>query len=82
MTKNRSRFILDAVRHELERQRREELRQSLQNPHEESAQVAELGIQDWCTGLPDDSDLVDAASGRAVRWSADEGWSTLHKDED
>ena len=82
MTRNRSRFILDAVRHELDRQRREELRQSLRNPHEESGQVADLGMKDWCAGLPEDSDLVDADSGRAVRWRADEGWSTLPTDED
>ena len=77
MTKNRSRFIVDAVRHELERQRREELLLSLRNPHEESLQVADLGIDDWCTGLPDDVDLVDPTSGRAVRWRAGEGWSTV-----
>ena len=77
MTKNRSRFIVDAVRHELERQRREELLLSLRNPHEESLQVADLGIDDWSTRLPDDVDLVDPTSGRAVRWRAGEGWSTV-----
>lgn len=76
MTQNRSRFIVDAVRHELERKRREELFVSLRNPHEESLQVADLGMDDWCAGLPDDVDLVDPTSGRAVRWRAGEGWST------
>ena len=77
MIRNRSRFILEAVRHELERQRRQELRLSLQNPHEESKQVAELGMKDWCAGLSEDSDLVDPGSGHGVRWRADEGWSNL-----
>ncbi len=80
MTKNRSRFIVDAVRHELERQRREELLLSLRNPHEESLQVADLGMDDWCTRLPDDVDLVDPTSGRAVRWRAGEGWSTVDQE--
>ena len=77
MTKNRSRFIVDAVRHELERQRREELLLSLRNPHEESLQVADVGMDDWCSSFPDDVDLVDPTSGRAVRWRAGEGWSTV-----
>ena len=81
MTKNRSRFIVEAVRHEIERQHREELRLSLKSPHGESEQVADLGMNDWCAGLPDDPDLVDPSSGRAVRWRKDEGWSTL-PDED
>jgi hypothetical protein len=76
MTNNRSRFILDAVRHELDRQRREELRLSLRNPHAEASQVAEWGMREWCAGLPDDSDLLDPASGRPVRWRRDEGWSS------
>jgi Arc/MetJ-type ribon-helix-helix transcriptional regulator len=80
MTKNRSRFIVDAVRHELERQRREELLVSLRNPHEESLQVADLGMDDWSAGLPDDADLVDPTSGRAVRWRAGEGWSTVDQE--
>lgn len=77
MTTNRSRFIVDAVRHELERKRREELLVSLRNPHEESLQVADLGMEDWCAGIPDDVDLVDPASGRAVRWRAGHGWSSF-----
>ncbi len=33
--KNRSKFVADAVRNELDRRRREELRKSLMNPHPE-----------------------------------------------
>ena len=36
--KNRSKFVADAVRNELDRRRREELRRSLQNPHPETAE--------------------------------------------
>jgi hypothetical protein len=81
LTKNRSRFIVDAVRRELARQRREELRLSLRHPHEESDQVAELGVADWGAALPDDSDLLERGSGRAVRWRSEEGWSSPDPDE-
>ena len=50
-TRNRSKFILDAVRRELERRRREDLRISLRNPHEESQLVADLGIDEWAALL-------------------------------
>ena len=76
MTNNRSRFILDAVRHELLHRRREELRLSLSNPHTEASQVADLGLNEWCAGLPDDSNLVNPGAGRSVRWRAGEGWSS------
>ena len=33
--KNRSKFVTETVRHELDRRRRDELRRSLQNPHPE-----------------------------------------------
>lgn len=72
---NRSRFIVEAVRRELARKRREELLVSLRNPHEESSQVADLGVDDWAASLPEESDSLAPASGRAVRWRAGEGWS-------
>jgi Arc/MetJ-type ribon-helix-helix transcriptional regulator len=40
--KNRSKFVAEAVRHELDRRRRKELGRSLQNPHPESAELAGL----------------------------------------
>lgn len=52
--KNRSRFIAEAVRRELDRRRREELRRSLDNPHPESHEVAQLGFEEWSRGLPDE----------------------------
>ncbi len=66
---NRSRFIQEAVRHELQRRRREELYRSLRNPHPESLQTVDLGFDDWAQQLPDESvtDLVDLASGTEIR---------------
>jgi hypothetical protein len=34
-----------------------------------------MGVGDWGAALPDDSNLLDPRSGRAVRWRAEEGWS-------
>jgi hypothetical protein len=80
IAKNRSRFIVDAVRRELARQRREELRVSLRNPHEETSQVAELGVADWGASLPDEPNaLLDPGSGRAVRWRAGDGWTSIEE---
>ena len=74
--RNRSKFILDAVRRELERRRREELRQSLRNPHLDSESVADMGLTDWDSGLPveTDEDLVDPEGGSEVRWISGKGW--------
>lgn len=73
--RNRSRFILEAVRRELDRRRRLELRRSLEKPHEDTQAVAEAGFRDWASGLPDEeaSDLIDLNAGHAVRWTP-EGW--------
>ena len=74
--KNRSKFVLDAVRHELARRRREGLRRSLRSPHSESEPLAEAGFDDWVGGLPDEdaSALVDAKAGTPVRWVLGKGW--------
>lgn len=74
--KNRSKFVAEAVRHELDRRRRDELRRSLQNPHPESAELAEQGFAEWSSGLPaeDAKALVDSSAGKAVRWVPGEGW--------
>ena len=44
--KNRTRFVAEAVRGELERCRRAELRRSLQNPHSESVEFDDRGIEE------------------------------------
>jgi Arc/MetJ-type ribon-helix-helix transcriptional regulator len=74
--KNRSKFVADAVRHELDRRRREDLRRSLQNPHPESAELVDEGLGAWARSLPEDDTeaLVDSSAGKPVRWVSGEGW--------
>lgn len=76
LERNRSKFVVDAVRRELDRRRREELRRSLHQPHSESMELADSGIEEWARGLPpeDASTLVDFRAGKAVRWRPTEGW--------
>jgi hypothetical protein len=75
LERNRSRFIAQAVEHELARRRREGLVRSLQSPHPEAAELADTGLADWAAGLPaDDEGLLDPATGNPVRWVADQGW--------
>jgi len=73
--KNRSKFVAEAVRHEIDRRQREDLRRSLQNPHPESA-LAEQGLEEWARGLPaeDAAALVSPDAGKPVRWVSGEGW--------
>ena len=63
------------VEQELNRRRRVELRKSLQNPHAESTGLAEVGFQEWSTGLPaEDATDLDFSSGQPVCWIPGEGW--------
>jgi hypothetical protein len=73
---NRSRFVAEAVRREIDRRRRAELRRSLQNPHPESVALAEQGLDEWASGLPEEDAeaLVDNAAGRDISWVPGEGW--------
>jgi hypothetical protein len=72
---NRSRFVTEAVRHELVRRRREELARSLASPHPESREVAELGFDAWGASLAADGvTLVDPTAGRSVRWVEGRGF--------
>ena len=74
--KNRSKFVADAVRHEIDRRRRKELLRSLHNPHAESVEFADEGLEAWTRSMPgDDTEaLVDSTTGTAVRWVSGEGW--------
>ena len=73
--RNRSRFIAEAVEHELVRRRREGLLRSLKSPHPEAAELAETGLADWGASLPpDDEGLVDVNAGKPVRWLEGQGW--------
>jgi hypothetical protein len=76
LEKNRSKFVLEAVRHELQHRLRAELRRSLLAPHPEVEQLAELGFDEWASRLPeeDTSGLVDDGAGTAIRWVPGEGW--------
>ena len=65
------------MRCELDPRHREGLRRSLQNPHPESAVLAEQGLDEWGRGLPDEDTgaLVDSSAGNPVRWVPGEGWA-------
>jgi hypothetical protein len=73
--RNRSRFVLQAVQHELKRRQKEELRRSLRTPHQDSDDIAQAGFAEWAEGLPEgDEDLIDIQSGENVRWVPGKGW--------
>jgi Arc/MetJ-type ribon-helix-helix transcriptional regulator len=74
--KNRSKFVADAVRRELDHRRRAELSRSLQNPHPESVELAEQGLAEWSYGLPDEDAeaLLDSSGGEPVLWVPGKGW--------
>jgi Arc/MetJ-type ribon-helix-helix transcriptional regulator len=75
LVKNRSRFIAEAVEHELVRRRHEGLRRSLERPHPEAAELANAGLDEWGASLPEgDEGLVDMSAGTPVRWVEGEGW--------
>jgi hypothetical protein len=75
--KSRSRFVAEAVPRELDRRRRNELRQSLQNPHPESAGFSDAGFDEWARALPEEDaeSLLDSTARRPVRWRPGEGWA-------
>jgi hypothetical protein len=52
------------------------LRRSLENPHPESAELAEQGLDEWTRDLPDEDTeaLLNSSAGKAVRWAPGEGW--------
>jgi Arc/MetJ-type ribon-helix-helix transcriptional regulator len=76
LEKNRSSFVAEGVRRELERRRREALRRSLKVPHPESSQLPEEGLGPWIDSLPDEDvdQLVDPGGGTPVHWVPGEGW--------
>lgn len=74
LERNRSRFIAEAVEHELTLRRREALLQSVQNPHPETTDLVDIGLSDWVSDLPSDETLVDTSGGTPVRWVEGQGW--------
>ncbi|HLG58561.1 MAG TPA: hypothetical protein VI485_24665 [Vicinamibacterales bacterium] len=75
LERNRSRFIAEAVEHELAQRRRDALLQSVQNPHPETTGLVDVGLSDWISDLPTDETLVDARAGTPVRWIEGQGWT-------
>ena len=74
LERNRSRFIAEAVEHELTQRRRDALLQSVQNPHPETTELVDVNLNDWVSDLPSDETLVDASAGTPVRWVEGQGW--------
>ena len=73
--RNRSRFINDAVAHELARRRHAELVRSLEHAHPEAAELADAGLDEWATSLPEGDDgLVNLSAATPVRWVEGAGW--------
>jgi hypothetical protein len=81
LEKNRSKFVLEGVRREVHRRRREALRRSLRSPHPENVQLAEEGFGAWVDTLPkeDATDLVNMKAGTPVRWVPGRGWAKAGK---
>ena len=79
--RNRSRFVLDAVRREVERRRREELRRSLAHPHPEAGELADAGLEEWGARLSGDeaSDLLVPSKGKPIRWVRGRGWTDARR---
>jgi hypothetical protein len=61
--------MLEAVRHEIRRRRRQELLRSFRHPHPETAELVELGLGEWARQLPaeDGAALVDLQVGKPAR---------------
>ena len=75
LERNRSRFIAQAVEHELLRRRREQLLLSVQHPHPDAAGLADAGLGEWAAALPDEEGLLlDPDEGKPVRWIEGKGW--------
>ena len=73
--RNRSRFIAEAVRHELARRRQAALLESVHTPHADTVALVDAGLSDWVSDLPADEGLVDVDAGTPVRWVEGQGWT-------
>jgi Arc/MetJ-type ribon-helix-helix transcriptional regulator len=73
--RNRSKFVREAVRNELTRRKREALLRSLANPHGESEEMADLGLETWMSEADGTGrGALDVAGGRGLRWRPGQGW--------
>ncbi len=74
-TRNRSRFVQEAIEHELELRQRRRLLESVASTHQESEAVSDDGTAAWVAEAgPLDSSLLDPADGTPVRWTPESGW--------
>ena len=73
--RNRSRFIAEAVQHELARRRQAALLQSIRSPHADTVALVDTGVADWVSDLPADDGIVDVDAGTPVRWVEGQGWT-------
>jgi hypothetical protein len=75
LERNRSRFIAQAVEHELLCRRRKQLILSVQHPHPDAARLADAGVGEWAADLLDEEGLLlDPDAGKPVRWIEGKGW--------
>ena len=75
LERSRSRFIAEAVEHEIARRRRAGLLRSLEGPHPEATPVAEADLADWGVSLPmEDEGLIDLSARKPVHWLEGTGW--------
>ena len=73
--RNRSRFVLEALRREVSRRRMEELELSLANPHPETSSLELQGVSEWFAQGKDDAEaILDLTAGTSVRWLENVGW--------
>lgn len=74
---NRSRFVQEAVENEIRRLRRQEFLVSIENPHPESLELADRGLEEWADRVAEAEAeyLVEGSRGRSVRWVAGKGWA-------
>ncbi len=76
LAKDRSQFVTDDVRNELERIERQELQRSLDNPHPDGTMLEDAGFDEWARDLPCASEvLLEPGAGKPVRWTPGLGWS-------
>lgn len=73
---DRDAFVEQALRQELARRAREQLLASLETPHAESLEMADLGLADLAQSLPEDdvAEMCDLSAGTPVQWSDGRGW--------
>lgn len=73
LDRKRSRVVVEAIRQEIRRRRRDNLQRSIRNPHPETARMTEDRLIGWHARLADEG-LVDGEGGTALRWAEGQGW--------